>query len=84
MYTNQEPTKEGLCEELEGDIRSIKKINGVNDQLESTGTLATTFHKPAGEASPYVWFGFVLQTIFNHTREQVLVPMNSDRENAKK
>ena len=41
-------------------------------------TLATTLHKPAGEANPYVRFGYVLLEIFWHTQGQVSVPMNSD------
>ena len=36
----------------------------VNKSEHPTGTLATTFHKPAGEENQYVWFGYIPQTIF--------------------
>ena len=35
--------------------------------ITKTGTLTTTFHKPAGEANLYVRFGCVPLTIFNNT-----------------
>ena len=50
-------------------------------EITKTSTLATTFHKPAGEANPYVWFGYVPLTIFNHTGEQVSGSMNADTMN---
>ena len=34
-----------------------------------TGTLATTFHEPKGEANTYVWYIYVSHTICNHTQE---------------
>ena len=34
-------------------------------------TLDMALHKPVGWANPYVWFGYVPLTIFNHTRGQV-------------
>ena len=46
-----------------------------------TGTLVTTFHKPAGEENPYVWFGYVPLTIFNHIPVQVSGSMNSNPVN---
>ena len=49
--------------------------------ITKTGTLAMTFHKPAGEANPYVWFGYSPLTIFNHTRGQVSLSMNSNTIN---
>ena len=33
-------------------------------ELTKTGTLTTTFHKPAGESNPYVLFGSIPLTIF--------------------
>ena len=33
------------------------KIINVNRQLHPTGTISTTFLKPAGEENPYLWFG---------------------------
>ena len=39
------------------------------------------FHKHEGEENPYVWFGYVPLTIFNHTRGQVPVSMNADTIN---
>ena len=29
----------------------------------TTGILSVTFHKPAGGENPYVWFGYIPQTI---------------------
>ena len=46
-----------------------------------TDTLTTTFQKPAGEANPYVRFGYGPLTIFNHTRGQVSVELNADTIN---
>ena len=46
--------KEVLCEEIEGYLDHSKQSIDVNKDEQPTGTLATTFHMPAGEASPYV------------------------------
>ena len=40
--------------------------------ITKTGTLATTFNKPAGEANPYVWFGYAPLKIYNHTTTLLL------------
>ena len=50
----------------------------------TTGNLATTFLNTAGEANKYVWFGYVPQTIFYHTRGQVSGSINYDPVNTKK
>ena len=44
-----------------------------NKPEPSAHTLSTTFHKPAGEANPNVRFGYAQQTIFHHTRGQILL-----------
>ena len=49
--------------------------------ITKTGTLATTFHKPAGEANMYVRFGYSPLKIFNHTWGQVSGIMNADTVN---
>ena len=41
-------------------------------------TLTTTTHKPAGEANPYVRFGYFPLPIINHTQGQVLGSMKDD------
>ena len=48
-----------------------KKIIDVNKQLRQTGTLSATSIKPEGLSNMYVWFVYIKQTIFNHTRGQV-------------
>ena len=47
-------------------------------EITKTGTLATNFNKPAGEANPYVRFGYGPLTIFNHTWGKVSGSMNAD------
>ena len=50
-------------------------------EITKNGTLATTFHKPSGEANLYVWFGYGQMKIWNHTWGQVSVSMNADTIN---
>ena len=47
-------------------------------EITKTGTLAKNVYKPAGEANPYVWFGYGPLTIFNNTRETVSESMDAD------
>ena len=47
-------------------------------EITKTGTLATTFHKPSGEANLYVHFGYVALKIYNHTPVQVSGSINTD------
>ena len=49
-----------------------------------TVTIATTLHKPVWGANPYVRFGYVPQTIFEHTWVQLSGSMNNDMINADK
>ena len=35
-----------------------------------------TFHKPVGEETPYIWFGYGPQEIFEHTWGQVSESIN--------
>ena len=56
-------------------MRTTKNLKNCVDRLESnqyiddnrrnkkTGNFATTFHKPVGEANPYVGFGYIPLTI---------------------
>ena len=48
------------CKLEELGIISLRPINVLmmTDEITKTGTLATTFHKPAGEVNPYVLFGY--------------------------
>ena len=49
--------------------------------ITKTGTLATTFHKPTGEANTYVRFGYGPLEIFNNKRGKVSGSMSSDAIN---
>ena len=69
-----------LQEILDKEKQSIE----ANNYEHPAGTLATTFHKPAGGANLYVRLGYVPHKIFNHTRGQVSGPMNADPINANK
>ena len=77
-HTSQKSTKEVLCEKIEGDLDKIKQSNNTNKQLHLTGTLNMNLLKPAKEANPYFRFGYVPQTILNHTQGQLLVSTNAD------
>ena len=55
-YKGQQPTKEVLNNELERYFISIKQSIDVKNQSHPTGTLASTFLNPTGEANPYVQF----------------------------
>ena len=46
-------------------------------EITKTSTLATIFHKPAGEANMYVWFGYGALKTFKHTQGDVSVPINT-------
>ena len=61
-----------------------KQLIHTNNSVHPTGTPATTFLEPAGETNLYVQFVYVPQTIFNHTRGQVIGSMNADLINANK
>ena len=62
---------------------ALKQINSliVTGEITKTGTLATTFHKPAGEANPYVRFGCSPLTICNHIWGQNSESMSADPMN---
>ena len=62
----------------------IKRRNQENKSEHPTGTLATSFQKPLGEANPYVRFGYGPLKNFNHTQRQVVVSINPDPINTKK
>ena len=47
-------------------------------EITKTGTLATTFQKPMGEANPYVRFGYVPLINYNHTQVHISGSMNAD------
>ena len=47
-------------------------------EITKTGTLATNFHKLAGEANPYFWLVYGPLTIFQHTLGKVSILMNAD------
>ena len=67
IHTSKKSTKELLKEELEGNFIRSKKSIEENKSEHPTGTLGTTFHKSSGEENPFVQFGYVPQTICNHT-----------------
>ena len=49
------------CKLEEIGMIALKPINILmtTGEITKTSTLATTLYKPAGEANPYVWFGYV-------------------------
>ena len=47
-------------------------------EIANNDTLATTFHKPAGEANTYAYFGYGPLKICNKTLGQVSGSMNAD------
>ena len=53
-----------------GDL--IEAVQSINDDKwnHKTGILATTFHKPAGEAKMYVRFGYVPKKFSNTPEEK--------------
>ena len=65
-------------------LDQAKQSIDVNKPEHPTGTLATTFHKPAGEANLYVRFEYGPQKSFQHTREQVSLSINADMINNNK
>ena len=50
-------------------------------EITKTGTLATTFHKPAEEANKYIRFLYTPLTICNHTQGKVSGPVSADTIN---
>ena len=57
---------------------ALKPINVLmkTGTITKTGTIDTTFHKPAGEANMYVRFGYSPLKVFYHTQGQVSWPLN--------
>ena len=61
---------------------SLKPVNVLMATgVIKTGTLATTFHKPAEGKSSYVRFVYVPLTLFNHIRWKVPGSMGADSVN---
>ena len=69
---------------LKDILDQVKQAIDANSSEQPTGTLAMNFHKPAGEANPYDWFGYGPHSIFYHTRGQVSVSMNAYMINTNK
>ena len=61
-----------------------KQSSEVKKSEHPNVNLAATFYKPAGGANIYFRFGYVPQTNFNNTQEQVSVSINADLINANK
>ena len=57
---------------LKDVLYQAKQSIPVNKKLHPAGTLVKIFQKAAEGANPYVRFGYVPQTVFNHTRGEVL------------
>ena len=77
------PFCQNLPTQLQTKITWGTALNAINlliarGAITKTGTLAMTFHKPAGEANQYVRFGYGPLSICNHTQGQVLGSMNTD------
>ena len=56
--------KKALTKNLKYILDQSKQSIKDNKSKHPTGTLYTTFHKPAGEANPYVRFGYGPQKMF--------------------
>ena len=52
-------------------------------ETTKNGTLATTFHKPAGEENLFVRFQYVPQKICNHIQGKISGSINADLVNVK-
>ena len=77
MFINHFTTIDQILSNLSNFLEAGQYIDG-NRSITKTVTLVSTFHKLAGEANPYVWFGHGPLTIFNNTRGQFSVLMNAD------
>ena len=73
------PTLIYITSNLKNLINCLESNQCIDDDRWNykTGNLATTFHKPTGEANPYVRFGYVPMKIFQYTLGQVSGSMNS-------
>ena len=65
-----------LPTQLQNWITRGTELNTINllmatDEITKTGTLSMAFHKPAGEANPYVRFGYGPRKDCNHSQGQV-------------
>ena len=78
IYASKRSAKKACVKNLKDISDQAKQFIAISNQLNSTGTLVATFHKPMGEANMYVWFGYVSQKIFNHTWGKVSGSMNDD------
>ena len=56
----------------------------VNKSEHTTDTLSKIFHKPVGEANPYVLFEYGPHKICEHNRRKVSVSMNAYLINSNK
>ena len=76
--------KKACVKKLKDVFYQENKSIDINKQLHLTVPLAETFYKPAGEANPYLRFGYIPQIISNHTQVLVSGSMNSDPINTNK
>ena len=78
IHTSQQSTKEGLNENLKEIFDKAKQSIKANRSEQPNGTLAMTFHKYAGEATPYVRFGYSPYNISNTPGVNFTGSMNAD------
>ena len=84
IHKSRSSTKEGLTRELKGYCRSSKVINWIKWILTPKRHPRHYLPQTCREENMYVRFEYVPQTIFNHTRVQVSISMNTDSIQANK
>ena len=80
IYPSQHSTKK-TCVNNSKKILDKNQSIKVNTQLNSTGNLATPFHKPAEVEFLYVCFGHGQQKICYENKEQLSVLLNYNPSN---
>ena len=81
VYNQQ---KKDWAKNLKGFFYQAKQLIEANKSEHTTVTLTTTFHRPVGEANPYIQIVCSPQTICNHTQRQVSGYKKADNINANK
>ena len=81
VYNQQ---KKDWAENLMRFFYQAKQLIEANNSEHTTGTLTTTFHRPVGEANPYIQIVYGPQTICNHTQRQFSGLKKADTINANK
>ena len=78
LYTSKQLTKKSRVKKLNEVLDQSNQSIYVKNNLHTTSTLYTIFHKPTRESNLYVWFVYIPLTMFNHTRVQVTGSINAE------